>query len=412
MPIKKTLTGLLLVTGLPLMASAQRIATGYIYQVYAGGQNAREITTETGFICKKYKGILTALHGVIGKTVIYAINEAGTPVNDLYIVQVDVANDIALLGGPSSLDKVQGLDVGDEAGLVPGQELKVYGHPVGMKLNIKTVTAGDPVMETLDHLIPTKSTTAFINRKSPEIDRTILYIDGPLVQGHSGAPVFKGNKVLGVANGGVRGGAAGISWAIPISKIDLHDIKTAGAALGLVAASHSDDLFSLDVLQDIPDGLKLVYNVTPQLIPYALGQFDDASQLFVIDFSAGDDCRGLPFQCTNQPLGRLPAGNYTCEIIYRPAKVGHQAAIGFNNWIAYVTRNLQKDAPNTDPANTLAKKEVAYDEADFSMDGFKTLRMNFVLDKPGQSISVPVFGPSHNFTLWIKGIRIYQRDLN
>ncbi|MCA8929484.1 MAG: trypsin-like peptidase domain-containing protein, partial [Alphaproteobacteria bacterium] len=48
------------------------------------------------------------------------------------------------------------------------------------------------------------------------IDLDILRLDGHLLPGHSGAPIFDmQGKVVGVGSGGLKSGAASVSWAVP-----------------------------------------------------------------------------------------------------------------------------------------------------------------------------------------------------
>jgi hypothetical protein len=58
-------------------------------------------------------------------------------------------------------------------------------------------------------------------RKSPNLAMQVLSIEGHLLPGHSGAPLFdEDNKLIGVGNGGLQAGAIEVSWAIPWSEIE------------------------------------------------------------------------------------------------------------------------------------------------------------------------------------------------
>ncbi|MCI5191215.1 MAG: DUF1566 domain-containing protein, partial [Candidatus Electrothrix sp. AS4_5] len=58
------------------------------------------------------------------------------------------------------------------------------------------------------------------DRKSPNIDLEVISLEGHLLPGHSGAPILnKNNEVIGIANGGLKDGSAGVCWAVPYNKI-------------------------------------------------------------------------------------------------------------------------------------------------------------------------------------------------
>ena len=55
----------------------------------------------------------------------------------------------------------------------------------------------------------------------PSVDLEILRLEGHLLPGHSGGPIFdRDGKVVAVANGGLEHGAASISWGIPTAALE------------------------------------------------------------------------------------------------------------------------------------------------------------------------------------------------
>jgi hypothetical protein len=199
------------------------------------------------------KGIVTALHGVLGATTIDAENDNGDLLQNLKVGMVDVANDLALLTSPElSRMADDGFDPGKVSSLTVGNRLKVYGHPAGISTHEKLVAAGNPVLKTLHDLRPLNSAQAFTRRGSPLETIKVLNIDGSLVVGDSGAPILDDlNEVVAVGNGGVLGGAAGISWAIPIR--DVHWVSYSQAQeIGRLIDLDPRDLYELEVTAELP----------------------------------------------------------------------------------------------------------------------------------------------------------------
>jgi hypothetical protein len=204
---------------------------------------------QTGFRLRGTKGIITALHGVAGEKSISAWNEQHRVFPRLTVSRVDVRNDLALLtcaeleSGPDD-----GLDSGANERLSQGESLTAWGHPIGIRLNKKPVKVGDPAQETLSSLIPPASASAFERRKSPAAEIQVIYLaEGNLVPGHSGSPLLSSsNRVVGVIDGGLLGGMAAISWAVPLSKVLWEDVGVARNSLNELDKVRSSDLFTLD----------------------------------------------------------------------------------------------------------------------------------------------------------------------
>jgi hypothetical protein len=77
---------------------AQDRISQHVYMVICSGSpHHRNKVLQTGFRIQGTKGIITALHGVLGATSITAQNTQGDVLTDLSISQVDIDNDLALL---------------------------------------------------------------------------------------------------------------------------------------------------------------------------------------------------------------------------------------------------------------------------------------------------------------------------
>jgi len=229
-------------------AFSQEPATSkYVYLVSCSGSpHYKGRVIQTGFRAQGTKGIITALHGVLGATSITAQNSKNDVLVGLTIYSVDIDNDIALLSSKELRERSDdGLTPKDDLALTPGETLKVLGHPSGIELYEKTVTAGNPILKRLTTLIPPASARAFEKRKSPYEGINVLNIEGNLVAGDSGAPVLDSrNRVAAIVDGGLLGGIAAISWAIPIQSIVWKDASVSRPTLNELARIDPTSLFA------------------------------------------------------------------------------------------------------------------------------------------------------------------------
>ncbi len=140
----------------------------HVYVVLASGNKyLKGPNLQTGFRMQGTKGIITALHGVVGAKSISAYNSKHDYLVDLTIQSVDIENDLALLSSRELQKRGnEGLIPIDNSPLRPGDKLKVLGHPSGIQLYEKTVNAGNPVIKRLATLISPDDEN-FANEKAP-----------------------------------------------------------------------------------------------------------------------------------------------------------------------------------------------------------------------------------------------------
>src|SRR5262249_17710897 len=201
----------------------------------------------TGFKTKKFDGILTALHGVLGCKPIKAVPDQGQPlIDELKISGVDIENDIALLTSPELSNKFpDGFDE-DAAAVLPNSVLRVQGHPLGISKLTTTFRARTPAIVALRDLLPTGGDFDKLqHRLSPSTSIQVISIDGTILPGHSGAPIFNTQgRIVGVASGGLLGGLAQINWAVPIGNIRLPN-PDGNAILDQIARMDAALLFAM-----------------------------------------------------------------------------------------------------------------------------------------------------------------------
>lgn len=181
---------------------------------------------QTGFWIQDREtvGIVTALHGVVDCDTIEAENDYNSPF-ELEIIKVDMDRDVALLGGETLEDlSVDGLSIetGVEGLLDEDKDLFVIGYPVNLPTQRRT-DLKYLGLKKLINLIPEGSNIlpSLSRRGSPSLNSPMLDLQGHLLPGHSGAPIFnQDNKLIGVGNGGLQAGTIEIGWAVPWQEIN------------------------------------------------------------------------------------------------------------------------------------------------------------------------------------------------
>ena len=206
---------------------AATLDTSFIFKISAQNSDNDSATVQTGFIVSGKKGIITALHGVAGKKLIDASNLKDKPYNNLNIYAVNIAHDLALLSSPD-LNNDFNKTIN---GLLPPPDKNIdYDglHILGCSLARSIIepthhlTIRDSNIQ-LKKIIPESYKyknfyDEMIKRKSPDVYKEVLNIEGTFLPGHSGAPILNRKKqVVGVVNGSLDLGTE-ISWAIPYNK--------------------------------------------------------------------------------------------------------------------------------------------------------------------------------------------------
>jgi hypothetical protein len=210
--------------------------------------------SQTGFRIRGIKGVITALHGVAGCGEIKVQSETGKILSDaVRVSRVDVKNDVALLSS-SELESAgtEGLAIAPTTvQFTPEQKVVVVGHPFGISSIRTSLELRTPPTKRLREIVPPGDILRSLdNRASPAIQTTIVFMQGTILPGHSGAPVFDSNlNVIAVANGGLGGGMSEIVWAIPVSNIQWENINENQSVRDRISQLGSDpsaSLFSFD----------------------------------------------------------------------------------------------------------------------------------------------------------------------
>lgn len=191
-----------------------------IKTTYPAGANGKHgLATATGWCWKEPTLVITALHAVAGANKITVYKNPTTKC-DAKVEKVLKEADLALLRLSCNMGLVPlKLQAADPNSTV---EYAVWGFPQGIYS-----MAGDDIRFSRSlEATPTLNSILTGDKLKKELETQgyplpgarILRISSTIQPGHSGAPIMaKDGTVIGVADGGLRGGTARINWAMPAS---------------------------------------------------------------------------------------------------------------------------------------------------------------------------------------------------
>ena len=196
--------------------SVVKIKTEY-YVKNKSGKMERKAGTATGFCWQNSMQLVTALHAVAGVDKITVIKNDGKSTTAT-VVKVLLEADLALLRLSSDLGlkPLSLADVNPNAGKsyiiwgFPHAVYKIQDNEVRLSRSVETspvlndIINGDDLKYQLE------------KQKYPSTNAKILKIGSTIQPGQSGAPLFTSDgRVVGVADGGLRGGTALLNWGMP-----------------------------------------------------------------------------------------------------------------------------------------------------------------------------------------------------
>lgn len=176
----------------------------------------------TGFVWKNPNQIVTSLHGMsrTGDIRILYQDQAWRKAKIKKVLQKADLVLLELVEGQSPPPSgVVPIDQYNRSKIKFGTDVFALGYNGGATgSSSRQMKKGYVNPETLRNLIPKKDKDALERIGFPALDLNILYLEGSLLPGFSGAPVFDAqNKLIGIGDGGLEKGASNVSWIIPAS---------------------------------------------------------------------------------------------------------------------------------------------------------------------------------------------------
>lgn len=216
--ITAVLTFILFAFGVSAQFNPAEVNKSLVRVVVSSGGGQSNVMT--GFVWKNPNQIVTSLHGMSrnGTIRVLYLNQAWREAKIKRVLQKADLVLLELIPGQSPVP----------AGVVPltsfsdqpirfGTEIYAMGYNLGAEgSSSRTLKKGFVDPETLNSLIPKKDKTALATLGFPALDLHILYLEGSLLPGYSGSPVFDPQgRLIGVGDGGLEKGASNVSWIIP-----------------------------------------------------------------------------------------------------------------------------------------------------------------------------------------------------
>lgn len=167
----------------------------------------------TGFLWSTPDTAVTALHVVAGCGNILIYYESLRVTRPATVIKVFRRADLALLKITNAPTARVLLVETTPASL--DEQLSTLGYPLQTPSMTSTSLQLRYGGKTLRSIVP-DSVAQALSGGSPSLDLEIASIEGHLLPGHSGAPIFdQRRKIVAIADGGLENGAAAVSWGIP-----------------------------------------------------------------------------------------------------------------------------------------------------------------------------------------------------
>lgn len=294
----------------------------------------------TGFVWSNPDTAVTAMHVVTDCPSIVVQYEQQRVPRRARVTRVLSHADLALLKieDPPSADPLQ-IDTNPPP---LSETLSTLGYPLQTENMRSTPLQLAYGGRTLRNILP-ETVAQQLSGGSPSLDLEIENIDGHLLPGHSGAPIFnQQRKVIAIADGGLQNGAVAISWAIPVKFLNqLLASSESLPAAGLQSRNHL--LFSAEAeaknLGEITCANQTLTKLRTVPFPIAAATADDPRgllqlvQLFSVDPSSFvfDVYQHLPSGATfvvpaGVALSRAPNGD--CVSLLASRQVELQLTLG------------------------------------------------------------------------------------
>lgn len=183
----------------------------------------------TGFVVWQDGRIATNLHVIAGAKQASILLTDGRKFEQVEVLAVDQAHDLAILRIPTS--GLKPLPLGDSAAVKPGEHVVAIGHPMGM---------GNTVSDGL---------VSAIRKIDPKL--TLLQISAPISPGSSGGPIFNEHgEVVGIATLYMAEGQ-NLNFGVPVQYLKPMLLAERGTPLSSFASELDAALFEGCTVDDV-----------------------------------------------------------------------------------------------------------------------------------------------------------------
>ncbi|MCF8379089.1 MAG: serine protease [Bacteroidales bacterium] len=180
----------------------------------------------SGFVWKKDEWIVTSLHAMKknGKVQVQYLNKYW---RDAKIIKTFPKADLVLLetnlNAKPLAASVLPIKSYSSAKVNFADKIYALGYHGGSEgYRTQSLEKGHAKPETIEYLVAKDESKQLVAHLGiPAIDLPILYLNGSLLPGYSGSPIYntKG-ELIGIGDGGLESGQVNVSWAIPASYLD------------------------------------------------------------------------------------------------------------------------------------------------------------------------------------------------
>jgi len=205
-------------TGDPPSAQVMTRVSQSVVQVLAHGCGADSDRAATGFVWTNAETVVTVLHLVGGCERVSVYFEGPKLLRQAVVVKTLARADLALLRveDPPTVPALP-LSLGRPD---VNEDLAALGYRLSVPKMASTRLSVPYGSKRLDEILPENVRREIGAAGSPKLDLEILLLEGHLLPGLSGAPIFdREGRVVAVGDGGLENGAAAISWGLPVAHV-------------------------------------------------------------------------------------------------------------------------------------------------------------------------------------------------
>ncbi|WP_162255927.1 MULTISPECIES: trypsin-like peptidase domain-containing protein [unclassified Ensifer] len=223
---------------MPLPAFSQALPFAVVAQIQKSTVRVIAVNSSTssslrrvasGFTWQRASDVITSFHVVAGADSISvefggasgetSSESSGIVVREARIKSIDVEGDLVLLEVVNPPDWAAWFD--RTVAPSPGEPIWLAGFPEATSgLRSVRLWLSDIAPKTLKPGLNQGARDDLERLGFPSVNLPVLHVQGPLLHGDSGSPIFDVNGALAaVGNGGLRDGAAQLGWGIPAERV-------------------------------------------------------------------------------------------------------------------------------------------------------------------------------------------------